>query len=469
MAGVVLAGLTPHPPVIVPEIGRDRLGEVGATVRAVREWAARIARAAPDALVVVGPHGPALRGAVPVVRCPLVRGSFAAFGEPRVTIEWPCDLELAGAVLEAAADEGVSAVGLDEAGVRRNQGTPGLDHGTMVPLYFLREAKVRAPLVQVGLALLPYRDLFRFGTAVAAAARTAGRRAVVIASGDLSHRLIPGAPAGYHPRGKEFDRELVAALGRADAQALFSLDPDLIEAAGECGLRPAFVLLGSLAGRRVTAEVLSYEGPFGVGYAVISLEPEPEDAARCGAAGEAGERDGTGEADGTGESYPVRLARRSLEHYVRGLGVLPLPDDAPAELLRPAATFVSLKKGGRLRGCIGTLQPTQETAAQEILYAAISAATRDPRFSPVTPGELPDLTVSVDILTPAEPVDGPRQLDPRRYGVIVRRGPHSGLLLPDLEGVDTVEEQLDIACRKAGINPGDPGIELFRFEVVRYH
>lgn len=454
MAGVVLAGLTPHPPVIVPEIGRDRLGEVGATVRAVRKWAAAVARAAPDALVVVGPHGPALRGAVPVVRCPLVRGSFAAFGEPRVTIEWPCDLELAGAVLDAAADEGVSAVGLDEAGVRRNQGTPGLDHGTMVPLYFLREAKVRAPLVQLGLALLPYRDLFRFGTAVAAAARAAGRRAVVIASGDLSHRLIPGAPAGYHPRGKEFDRELVAALGHADAQALFSLDPDLIEAAGECGLRPAFVLLGSLAGRRVTAEVLSYEGPFGVGYAVISLEPEPEDVAPS---------------DGTGESYPVRLARRSLEHYVRGLGVLPLPDDAPAELLRPAATFVSLKKDGRLRGCIGTVQPTQGTAAEEILYNAISAATRDPRFPPLTPGELAGLAVSVDILTPAEPVDGPRQLDPRRYGVIVRRGPHSGLLLPDLEGVDTVEEQLDIACRKAGIDPGAPGIELYRFEVVRYH
>jgi AmmeMemoRadiSam system protein A len=454
MAGVVLAGLTPHPPVIVPEIGRDRLGEVGATVRAVRKWAAAVARAAPDAVVVVGPHGPALRGAVPVVRCPLVRGSFAAFGEPRVTIEWPCDLELAGAVLDAAAGEGVSAVGLDEAGVRRNQGTPELDHGTMVPLYFLREAKVRAPLVQLGLALLPYRDLFRFGTAVAAAARAAGRRAVVIASGDLSHRLIPGAPAGYHPRGKEFDRELVAALGHADAQALFSLDPDLIEAAGECGLRPAFVLLGSLAGRRVTAEVLSYEGPFGVGYAVISLEPEPEDVAPS---------------DGTGESYPVRLARRSLEHYVRGLGVLPLPDDAPAELLRPAATFVSLKKDGRLRGCIGTVQPTQGTAAEEILYNAISAATRDPRFPPLTPGELAGLAVSVDILTPAEPVDGPRQLDPRRYGVIVRRGPHSGLLLPDLEGVDTVEEQLDIACRKAGIDPGAPGIELYRFEVVRYH
>lgn len=452
MAGVVMAALVPHPPIIVPEIGGSRASEARATVDAVRRWAATVAARDVDALVVVGPHGPALRGAVPVVRCRRLKGSFGTFGQPQVTMEWDGDMDLAAAVLRAAESRGLPAVELDEPAVRRAQGSPGLDHGTMVPLYFLREAGVAAALVQVGLALLPYRELYRFGAAVAEAAEACGRRVVVIASGDLSHRLTPDAPAGYHPRGREFDRLVVEAVGRADAEALLGLDPGLIEAAGECGLRPACVALGAVSGLKTQPHVLSYEGPYGVGYAVITLD----------VVGPAEER------PRGGESYPVRLARESLEHYVAGRGVMPLPDDVPAELLRPAAAFVSIKKGGHLRGCIGTLQPTQESVAAEILYGAISAATRDPRFPPVTPAELPDLRVSVDILTPSERIDGPHQLDPRRYGVIVRRGGRSGLLLPDLEGVDTVEQQVDIACRKAGIDPDEPDIRLYRFEVVRY-
>lgn len=163
----------------------------------------------------------------------------------------------------------------------------------------------------------------------------------------------------------------------------------------------------------------------------------------------------------------VQLARRTIETYVRtGKRIRP-PEDLTPEMKERAGVFVSLHKHGQLRGCIGTFEPTTPNVAQEIIQNAISSATRDPRFDPVRPDELADLEISVDILTPPEPISGPGDLDPKRYGVIVEAGWRRGLLLPDLEGVDTVEYQLAIARRKAGIGPNEP-VKLYRFEVRRY-
>ena len=167
------------------------------------------------------------------------------------------------------------------------------------------------------------------------------------------------------------------------------------------------------------------------------------------------------------ESAPVKLARQSLEHYLARGGYLAAPEDPPAELRGQAGAFVSLKKRGQLRGCIGTFGPTQPTIAAEIIQNAVSAGTQDPRFPPVTTAELPEIDVSVDILSTPERVNSLDDLDPQRYGVIVRHGRRSGLLLPDLEGVDTVAEQVGIAMQKAGIRPEEE-IELYRFSVTRY-
>jgi AmmeMemoRadiSam system protein A len=166
----------------------------------------------------------------------------------------------------------------------------------------------------------------------------------------------------------------------------------------------------------------------------------------------------------------VDLARRAIELYVRESAVLdPGPELAP-EMERKAGTFVSLHDGrGQLRGCIGTFMPAQENIALEVIHNAISAATRDPRFPPVRPRELPGLDVKVDVLSTPEPVSGPEALDPRRYGVIVQaeQGWRRGLLLPDLEGIDTVEEQIRICRLKGQIGPEEP-VQLLRFEVERH-
>ena len=169
------------------------------------------------------------------------------------------------------------------------------------------------------------------------------------------------------------------------------------------------------------------------------------------------------------ESAYVKLARETIENYIKQGKTITPPPDLPEEMVnQKAGVFVSLKKFGDLRGCIGTFMPTQENIAQEIIRNAISAAVDDPRFSPVNASELEDLSISVDVLSAPEEVKDTSQLDPKKYGVIVSSGYKKGLLLPDLEGVDTVEYQINIAKRKAGIYP-DEKVKLYRFEVKRYH
>ena len=163
----------------------------------------------------------------------------------------------------------------------------------------------------------------------------------------------------------------------------------------------------------------------------------------------------------------VRLAKKVVETYVKE-GKVFKPQKLTLKMRERAGVFVSIHhKSGELRGCIGTFEPQQANVAEEIITNAISAATRDPRFSPITPGELKDLDYSVDVLSTPEPVADKSQLDPKKYGVIVECGWRRGLLLPDLEGVDSVDYQIDICRQKGGISPHEP-VNLYRFEVRRY-
>ncbi len=163
----------------------------------------------------------------------------------------------------------------------------------------------------------------------------------------------------------------------------------------------------------------------------------------------------------------VKLAKDTVEAYTRSGSKIAPPVDPAPEMIEKAGVFVSLKKHGELRGCIGTFQSTTENVALEIIQNAVSASTQDPRFAPVAEDELDEIDYSVDVLTEPEKVAGREELDPKKYGVIVKSGQQRGLLLPDLEGVDTVNDQVNIAAMKAGISKGDD-IELYRFEVIRY-
>jgi AmmeMemoRadiSam system protein A len=474
----VLGIVAPHPPIMVAQVGGPDAAATDASAAALGRARAVLDAFAPDAIVVMSPHAGGYQDTFAISVADRARGDLSQFNAPSSRLDAAVDRELAVAILERAAAARLPAVARDTSG-----GMVPLDHGVLVPLSFLDPSSAY-PLVVLSLSYLPYKKHHRLGTVVRDAAAALGRRVAFVASGDCSHRLTHRAPAGFAPRAHLFDERLVELLSAGDFARLARIDSRLIEEAGECGLRSFITLGGFLEGSRASARLLAYEGPWGVGYltAVFGdaalLERALGSVDGAGDSRDAGSpRDGAesvtppagrkGGSKGGDASDIVRLARETIESYVRD-GRIPEPrslddPDLPAR----AGVFVTLHEHGQLRGCIGTIAPTRDTVAEEVIGNAVEAATRDPRFPPVTAEELADLDVKVDVLHAPEPVAGLGELDPRTYGVIVSCGWRKGLLLPDLEGVDTAEQQVSIAARKGGIAPHEP-MELQRFKVDRH-
>jgi len=467
---VVLSGLSPHPPIIVPEVGRGGEKPARKTCEAMERLAKAFAGAEYDTLVLITPHGPVFSDVLSVRYDKLLSGDLSSFGAPEVEGRFPNDQELAQAIIEEAEKGSrVTVIRLDDRNLWRYGIQTGLDHGSLVPLSYLKKQGFTKKLLVVNIGFLPHLELYLFGKDIEKAARKLGRRIAVLASGDLSHRLKPGAPAGFNVRGKEFDERLVSCLSSWDVRGVLFLPPDLIEDAGECGLRPISIMLGTLDEAEVEAEIFSYEGPFGVGYSVGLFTPKRWAQEFSKVSSLLATREEKMRELREGESWPVRLARTTVERFIRRKKVPPVPEDVPQEFQRRAGVFVSIHKEGALRGCIGTTEATKDSIPEEIISNAISAATADPRFSPITGDELDLLDYSVDILSEATPVEDLSCLDPKKYGVIVEKGSRRGLLLPDLPGVDSVEEQLSIAKRKAGISLSEKGVRVKKFTVQRYH
>ncbi len=458
---IVAAYAVPHPPIIIPAVGRGEEKRIAATSAAYAEVMRRAAEHRPDVMIVTSPHTAMYADYFHISPGAEASGSLAQFRAPGESCRVRYDAELAKRIEILARKHGLPA---GEQGERDKN----LDHGTLIPLLFLARTGFACPVVRIGLSGLPASAHYRLGQCVAEAVEALNRKAVFIASGDLSHKLKEDGPYGFAPEGPEFDRQITALFASGDFGAMLSLSPELADAAGECGLRSFQIMAGALDGRAVTHELLSYEGPFGVGYGVAAFEVTGEDETRAfGVRHEAARRDAIAKMKANEDAF-VRLARLSLETTVREGRRAALPDGLPTELADVrAGAFVSLKKEGRLRGCIGTISPTAKNLAAEIMQNAVSAGLHDPRFDPVQADELGDLVYSVDVLGEAEPIPSEKSLDPKRYGVIVENGSRRGLLLPDLEGVDTAAEQVSIARRKAGIGPEEP-LRLSRFEVVRH-
>ncbi len=456
----VLGIVAPHPPIMVREVGGADADVTSASEASLRALAGVLARFAPDTLVVVSPHAPGFWDAFTVSTAQRFHGDLGQFRAGQVAHDVAGDPELARAILAEASSAGLPAVSRREALAGRDG---ELDHGVLVPLHFL-DPRATYPLVVVSFAGLSADDHAAFGRAIARAAAGLGRKVAFLASGDMSHRLLPEAPAGYEPRAHLFDEQVASMLARGDFGAIACIDPKLRDEAGECGWRSLLILGGFLDGRGAGSRVLSYEGPWGVGYLTAAFAPAEELTAMPTYTAPAGSKGGM---PGSHESEPVRLARATIESYLRS-GATPAATPLTDPALPPrAGAFVSLHTPTGLRGCIGTIGPTQATLAEEIVHNAIQAATQDPRFPPMSADELHRLEISVDVLEAPEQVFSLDDLDPKVYGVITTCGFKRGLLLPDLEGVDTCEDQVAIAMSKGGIR-SDEAISLERFKVVRY-
>ncbi len=487
--------LMPHPPVIIPQVGRGRqkqaektlngMQAVIETLRAlnnstspqtIQEYSLQKSSstsALADFMILLSPHQPYAMHNLLVNTAPSISGNLGRFGAPDAacTVHTPQE-EMHSLIAHLQKNHIVIATSSID--------NISNDHASIVPLLYLATCFPNQPLPPVIIMNpigLSREKAYSLGKALAKFESNA--KWGLVASGDLSHRLTIDAPGGFNPTGLVFDKAVVQALTQGTPTPLFNLTQKQIEDAGECGLKSVLTLLGLVA---APVEIFSYEGPFGVGYctglwqaADFPKHTGENDKAPQPALQEADmlKVNMAEHPENMHQTHPyVQLARDTVFHTLSHnnieqevLGKLPYNSELWSQR---AGCFVSIKsKIGALRGCIGTIAPTQNNIGLEIVQNAIRAATQDYRFPPISLDELAKVVFSVDVLGFPESIRNIDELDPKKWGVIVSKNGKRGLLLPDLEGVCTVTQQLDITAQKAGLTSWR-GAEIKRFSVTRY-
>ena len=458
---IIKAYVFPHPPLAVPAVGRGQEKQIEKTLAALSEAARDMAALRPDTIIFISPHGTVYADYFHMAPGSRSSGDLSRFRAPDERFDAVYDTGLMAAIERQAAAKDIPAGTLGAA-------EKALDHGVMVPMWFINQHIKSYKSICISPSGLERIMHYRLGQAIRAAADDGEKRVLLLASGDLSHKLSATGPYGHAPEGAVFDAAICDIFTTGDFGALLRLEPGLCLAAAECGYNPFLILAGCFDGQAVQSKLLSYEGPYGVGYAVAAVTPNGPDSGRDFLEQYERELLLKAKEQKNGEDAHQALARQSLEYMINNGATLPMPADLPDELIsQRAGAFVTLYKEGSLRGCIGTIVATADSLAAEIIKNAVSAGLHDNRFEPVSKAELPYLSYKVDVLGHPEDILGPEALDVKRYGVIVSSGARRGLLLPNLDGVDTVEEQISIARQKAGIGAKDK-VSLQRFEVTRH-
>ncbi len=465
MENILRYYLMPHPPLIIPSVGKGQESVIQNTIDACNQIGEEISSLKPETIVIITPHGTMFSDAVAISNEEHIKGDFSQFRDFETYIEGRIDKEFNEELIEICKKDNIPAAGIDSEILKKFNREYELDHGAMIPMYFINKYYKNYKIVHVTYAALSDIELYKFGMAIKKSAEKLSKKIVLIASGDLSHRLSEDGPYEYSSEGSKFDKLLLDNLEKGDVLGVFNMDKYMVECAGECGLRSVFIMLGAMEGEEVKVKLLSYEGPFCVGYGVMAFKIEIKKHSNLEELIKM--KNQLYNKKISNNNLYVKLARESLNHYYTYGHLMAKPSDLPHELSKEmGGVFVSLKKFGKLRGCIGTFLPTTDSIAEEIIRNSVEAAIHDPRFPRVSEDELFDIDISVDVLSRPHK-STKEELDPKKYGVLVIQGHKRGLLLPDLEGVDTVDYQLQIACEKANIDPQEE-YEIERFQVTRY-
>lgn len=455
---IIKTYMVPHPPLIIPEIGKGGEKQIKKTTESYKQIAKEISEIKPDTIIISSPHTTMYSDYFHITNANKVSGDFSNFNASNISFEEEQDIELIEEI------ENVSKKYNFPAG--RTKETE-LDHGTMIPLYSIRKYYKECKIIILGPSFLPLIDNYMMGTIIKEAVNNLNKKVVFIASGDLSHKLKEYGPYGYAPEGPEYDKRIMEVCSNANFNELLNFEESFLDKAAECGHRSFTIMAGTLDGLNVKAKYLSHEDITGVGYGIISFTPQDKNDNRYFLDNYFNELEEKLNNQKQNEDPYVKLARLTIEEYITNGNTLETPSNTPKELLNSkAGVFVSIHKFGSLRGCIGTIMPTTNSIAQEIITNAISASTKDPRFPKIEKEELPYLEINVDVLGEPEDIDSEDKLNVKEYGIIVTSGIKRGLLLPDLDGVDTVVEQISIAKKKAGIK--DEPYTLQRFKVTRH-
>ena len=465
--------ICPHPPLALEAIGNGKERGIQATIEAYKKVAQAIAWDQPDTIIYISPHGHAFRNGIAFLYGEFFTGNFRMFGFPEIIMEKSSNMALTVAMDEALRSHGYNSLLLDKYEAKYYNVDQNLDHGVMVPMYFIDQAYSDYDMVHMTPSFDSAKNHYQMGAILQKVIENTMRKVVIVASGDLSHALLEKGPYAYNKAGELFDQKVVSAVKDHNPKDLLQLEDAFIQEAAQCGLNAISTAFGLIDGYGYESEVMSYEGPFGVGYMVATLT---SDGSQVAALSEKLFEEGliTDWEVTANEDDFVKLARKAIEHYIltrRKLVITECPDwmqeDVYEKLIHTrAGAFVSLHKNGELRGCIGTIEASADNLLEEIIYSAISASSSDPRFNAVEEAELGFLTISVDHLHEAQRIVDKSSLDVKKYGVIVESGRRRGLLLPNLEGVTTVDQQIEIAKQKAGIY--DTHFDMYRFEVERH-
>ena len=455
---IIKAYMVPHPPLIIPEIGRGGENQIKKTTESYETVAKEISELKPDTIIISSPHTIMYGDYFHITNANKVSGDFSNFNASNISFEEKQDIELIEEI------ETVSNKYNFPAG--RTKDTE-LDHGTMIPLYFIRKYYKEGKIIVLGPSGLPLIDNYMMGIIIKEAVNNLNKKVVYIASGDLSHKLQPHGPYGFCNEGVEYDKKIMEVCSNTNFNELLNFEESFLDKAAECGHRSFTIMSGTLDGLNVKAKYLSHEDITGVGYGIISFTPQDKNDNRYFLDNYFNELEEKLNKQKQNEDPYVKLARLTIEEYISTGNTIEIPSNTQEELLNnKAGVFVSIHKFGSLRGCIGTIMPTTNSIAQEIITNAISASTKDPRFPKIEKEELDYLEINVDVLGEPEDIDSEEQLNVKEYGVIVTSGMKRGLLLPDLDGVDTIEQQVSIAKKKAGIK--DEPYTLQRFKVTRH-
>jgi len=261
---LVFSAITPHPPVLIPEIGKENLKKIKKTQAAMEQLEQIFYASKPESVLIISPHGKIFDDSFNFNLSPNYVASFKEFGDFGLELKFKSDFMSIQEI--RAADETNKAVPI----VLSSE--PELDHGFSVPLYYLTQHLKNIPIIPITYSGLDYSQHFAFGQWLYRQLSRINKRFAVIASGDLSHKLTKDAPGGYSVEAKKFDQQLLKLIKNKDIQGILNIETELIKAAGECGLRSIIILFGILESINVQPEVLSYEGPFGVGYAVCNFQ-----------------------------------------------------------------------------------------------------------------------------------------------------------------------------------------------------
>lgn len=479
---ILASFLMPHAPVFLEAIGHRQIRAVNETIESMHQIGKTIKELEPDMIVFISPHGPVFSDAIAVYDLESYKGDFNAFGEFELEYEFKIESSFLKLLCELSDENDLDYYPLKRNQFKEFHHDPKLDHGVLVPAHFIYQHVDNIPMVAMSYGTFSYLRLIKNGKLLKTASDRLGLNIVVVASGDMSHALKDSGPYALDPSGPWFDTLMKKNIDEQKPWEIFTESQDKIEQAKECGLRSFAMMLGALEGTNIESKVLSYEGPFGVGYLCASFKINDKGVDVDWLSQIQNRIDEQYDAHIKTEHFLVKFARLVIEERVKGrvppkLSItndyvmvnnisLEWPKDNNFLKIR-RGTFVSIKNESGLRGCIGTIIPTQKNVINEVYRNALAAATKDYRFDPIETDELKSLIISVDVLSELEEVEDQNKLSPDRFGVIVSSKGRQGVLLPNLESIETIDEQLRIACNKGGFSV-DETDKIMRFTVDRF-